>query len=140
MNEKVEKIKEHFIRNKDRYIVGTIVGITTAGITWLIMRRSRAVLDYVGADCPDTESTDFLSLFSNKFNINSSITNNVVTVIEREGRGHPGYRVRDLDTLMEWDTQGLAAKSLNTTPMVISKHIRGIYPDAKGHHLERIAV
>lgn len=134
----IEKIKAHIKEHKEKYITVGVTVVISAGITYIIMRRPRAVLDYVGADCPDTESTGLLSFISNKFIIGSRIENQIVTVVEREGRGHPGYRVRDLDTLVEYETQGLYASEINCSPMTVSKHLRGIYPDACGHHAERI--
>lgn len=64
----------------------------------------------------------------------------VVTVIEREGRGHPGYLVRCLETNDIYPSQTAAAKALDIPPSVITDHINGKFPDAHGFHIERIAI
>ena len=66
-------------------------------------------------------------------------TQNVVTVIEREGRGHPGYLVRCLETGRVFPSQDAAARSIGAYPSILSSHLQGKHSDVFGLHFERIA-
>lgn len=135
-----EDIRSHFQKNKNVYIAG-IAGIAFASITCRIMKGSypdvlRASESSVPRvlDGPAKVTVTPLSLFSNR------MTNNTVTVIKRDGRGHPGYPVMDLDTGDFWFTQGESARALNAWPSVVSGHLNGKLPDVNGHHLARVEV
>jgi hypothetical protein len=118
-------IKEHFERNKRVYWISSLVVV--AGVTCVIMRGR-----YVGVPrVPNVITIRPLTFFSNK-------TKNIVNVFVRDGRGHPGYMIADLDTGIIYPSQYEAARALNASPGVVSGHLRGKLSDVHGHHLERV--
>jgi hypothetical protein len=134
----VESIKSHVKRHQVLYSIGAGFGI--AGITSLILKGC-----YTGVlrvpessvprvlDGPVKVTVTPFSLLSNR------MTNNIVNVVHREGRGHPGYPVFDLDENILYMTQGLAAKALKTSDSIVSGHLKGKLPDVNGHHLVHVA-
>jgi len=127
----VAKIKVHFRKNKDRYKFFGIGAV--AGITLVIMRGRCA--DFLRSS--DTAATTVfarpLFLFSNH---NKII--NVVAVIEREGRGHPGYSVMCKETGDFFFSQNGAAAWAGVSDANMSLHVRGKLPDVDGWHFERV--
>ncbi len=129
------QIKAHVGRHKTEYIVGSIV---IAGITYIIMRSHTGIQRVPESsiprvlDGPTKVTVTPFSLLSNRQ------TNNVINIIHKEGRGHPGYPVFDLDDKILYNTQGLAAKALNAWPSVVSGHLNGKLSDVNGHHLIRV--
>ena len=133
-----EDIRNHFQKNKNAYMAGA-AGILFAGITCRIMKGSYPDVLRVSEssvprvlDGPAKVTVTPLSLFSNR------MTNNIVTVIEREGRGHPGYLVRCLETNEIFTSQYEAARQLGVWPSIVSGHLNGKLADVAGKHLERI--
>ena len=63
---------------------------------------------------------------------------NVVNAFEREGRGHPGYLTRCLETKMTWPTQKAAAYAHGVHPNRMSDHLNGRLEHLNGNHFERI--
>jgi hypothetical protein len=102
------------------------------------MKRGRIeALGNAGAYGPETADTLVTNRpFSFAF---LSSRQNVVNVIVREGRGHPGYLVHNIDTDQYFQSQRAAAKFLGTDEMVISRHLRGKLPHAKGYRFKRVA-
>lgn len=124
-------VKEHFKRHKTTYLVaGTAV--TVAGITYLIMRGTGAqrVPGVEGAQRVPANTASFI--FKNKQTVN------VTTVLEREGRGHPGWPVKNLETKHVFLSQNAAAEAFDINPGVLSGHLTGKFPDANGLHFERV--
>jgi hypothetical protein len=126
---KIERIKRHFKERKDLY-VGIGIGIGITGITCLIMRGRHASVPRV-LDGPARVTVRPLAFLSNQ-------RTNVVAVIERAGRGHPGYLVRCLETGEIYLSQIEAASAINTYPSVMSGHLQGKLPDVHGMHFERV--
>jgi hypothetical protein len=129
----INKIKNHFVRNAPLYLVGF------AGFSCLMMRGRYPGIQRVpesgvrGAlDGPTKVTVTPLSFFSNR------MTNNIITVIERDGRGHPGYLVRCLETNEIFPSQKEAARTMGVYPSLISGHLRGKLPDVDGQHFERV--
>lgn len=128
------------------------------------MRESHTPL-VAGGDCPNKEPMDSfmrnqhaglidraqrglqdhrvhgISPFSFNFLTKESgnITN-IVNVLEREGRGHPGYMIRCIETLEEFSSQDKAAFNENVSSMIMSLHIRGKIPDVNGLYFERVSL
>ena len=125
------RVKQHIKKHKLIY-TNVATAVAFAGITCVIMRGRHAGVQRV-PDGSETITVRPLSILSNQ-------KSNVVTVIEREGRGHPGYRIMDLDTGVVHLSQADTARALNTYPSVISGHIQGKLSDANGHHLMRVTV
>lgn len=133
---KKEKIVSHFREHKQMHIgVGVGLGVATlAGITYLIVRDRYEALVPDGAYGSKTADTSItmrpLSIFSSQ--------NNIVNVEARNGRGHPGYIVRCLETGDYFTSQREAAAALNVSETILSKHLSGKIQDAEGFHLERL--
>ena len=126
----LNEVKAHVGRHKVAYSVGTVV---IAGITFAIVRGRYVMVGNAALNGSDGITVRPLSFFSNKQMVN------VVSVVEREGRGHPGYMVRCLETGVRYVTQEDAAKAIGADPTIMSRHINGIFDNAKGLHFERIA-
>ena len=118
------KIKNHFIRNAPAYVI-------LAGFTYHIMRGRHAVVGNAASDGSETITVRPLSFFSKQ-------TNNVIAVIEREGRGHPGYITRCIETNKDFPTQGKAANAYGINRTVMSRHVNGLIDNANGLHFERL--
>jgi hypothetical protein len=122
-------IREHVERHKVVYSVGAIVVV--AGITYLIMKgRTIGVASSIPNGSEMITNRPF-TFFSNRTNI--------ITVLEREGRGHPGFRILCDETGQTWDSQIKAAADAGTHPIYMSKHVRGEMSDIHGKHYRRIA-
>ena len=79
------------------------------------------------------EATNTASLiFRNKQTIN------MTTVIERDGRGHPGWPVRNLETRRIDLSQKAAAKHFRIPESVLSAHLNKKFENADGLHFERV--
>lgn len=134
-----DEVKSHFEKYKFVYLAGGI-GVGVAGFTYLIMRGHYTGIQGVPEsgiqgvlDGPAKVAVSPLAFFSHQ-------TNNVVAVIEREGRGHPGYPVWCSETNESWPTQNAAAKGLGVYPSLVSGHLNGKFPDVDGKHLHRVNV
>lgn len=119
-------------QNKKKIIYSCLAtGLVFAGIAAFIMRGRYTVLQS-GADGHSRVTVRPFSFFSKQIV-------SVVNVIEREGRGHPGYITRCLETMEDFITQGDAARSAGVDDNTMSRHIRGMIPDIKGLHYQRVA-
>ena len=120
----LDKMKET-IRNNWKPLV---VGVGIAGITCFIMRgRYEACIERAYGPIVTVRP---LSFFSKQF----------VTVVLRDGRGHPGYVVKCLETGSIYLSQAEAAKAMGFTPSTLSQHLNGMRSHIHGFHLERVAV
>lgn len=124
-----DKLKAHVKRHREAYIVGIVC---LAGITYLVMRSRHTGLTKV-PDGHESVTVRPLSIFANQ-------KNNIVTVIEREGRGHPGYLIKCLETGEIFSSQAVAADAAGTSPWFMSGHINGRFPDVNGRHFDRVSV
>jgi hypothetical protein len=127
--ERIERVKAHFEKHKTiYYCVGT--GFLTAGITAVVMRGRYAGIQRV-PDGSDMITIRPLSILSRQ---------NVVTVLERDGKGHPGYIIKCLETGQVFPSQASAAKTLGLYPSAISGHLNGKESHAGGFHFERVSI
>lgn len=125
---KYEAVKKHLDRHRVIYISGA-VGVLSAGITYVITREAYAgIIEVPDGHIVTVRPLSFLS---------KQIVN-VVTVIEREGRGHPGYRILCLETGEIFESQRKASEALLVFPGVVSDHLRGKVEDIHGLHFQRI--
>lgn len=131
------KIKAHFVEHKELYI-GLGIGVGVAGITAIIVRGRHAEVQRVSDEDPSVKRVIVrpLNILSNR----PATTSSVVTVIERDGRGHPGYITRNLETNRYFPSQTKAAEEFDIPLSVMSDHIRGKFEDANGLHFERIVI
>ena len=127
----IQKIKKHF---KDHQVVYscTVTAIIVAGITTLIMRSNIALGGMSeGAALGGTSNTASF-IFRNKQIIN------ITSVLDREGRGHPGWPVRNLESKRIFFSQREAAMTFDIPEGRLSGHLKGLYPDIDGLHFERV--
>lgn len=126
-----EDIRGHFERHRFAYGVGA--GVVIAGITYFIMRGTIAHGGMgEGLNAPGGLTNTASFIFRNKQTIN------VTTVLDREGRGHPGWPVRNLETKHISFSQREAAKLFDIPEGRLSGHLKGLYPDVDGLHFERV--
>jgi len=135
MRDYIEKIKIHIEKHKMVYsCAATAVGV--AGITAVIMRgryETLAIGGVYGSKTADTSITMRpFSFFSQQ--------KNVVKVIARDGRGHPGYIIRSLDTQELFGSQREAASVFGISETLLSKHLSGKIQNAEGYRFERLSM
>jgi hypothetical protein len=125
-----KNVKSHFERHKVAYSLGA--GVAVAGITCLIMRGTgvRGAPGVSGVRGAPTNIASFI--------FRSPQTVNITTVLDREGRGHPGWPVRNLETKRIFFSQKEAADAFGIRKGVMSGHINGKFPDIDGLHFERV--
>lgn len=134
-----EKIKNHLKRRRIVY-TSICTGVVVAGITVLIMREPRTILQG-GVDCPVKEPTGSLSfLFGRSIFGHVSNTNNAVTTIHNGLKGHPGFVTRCVETGELFTTQGSASKAFNIPESIMSKHLNQGRELIEGLHFERLGV
>lgn len=130
-NDKIQEFKNHVKRHKKIYIVGSVI---FAGITLVIMRR-RVPL-FVSAPENSTEFNIRPLAFLSK----QDVRTNIVNVLEREGRGHPGYLVRCLETDEIFPSQAQAAEAFGGNATTMTSHLLGKYDNFHGFHFERVGI
>ena len=139
MDENVEQEDGYFKRHKKAYLWGG--GMSLAVITCLIMRgRIASIQEVLGGS--DEITVRPLTFLSKEVSTTTMIdqSKHVVNVLEREGRGHPGYIVRCVETGLLYLSQKSAAEELNIPAWLMSDHLNGKLPDAHGWHLERVGI
>lgn len=133
VNQTKQKIKDHLERHKVLYSCAT-TGMVFAGITCLIMRsnavRGAACINGIRGVPSNTAS----------FNFKNKQTINVTTVLDREGRGHPGWPVRNLETKRIEFSQKDMADLFGISYTALSGHLNGKFPDVDGLHFERVSL
>lgn len=132
VNQTKQKIKEHLERHKVLYSCAT-TGVMFAGITCLIMRSNIAQGGMSRANAQGGLSNTASLIFKNKQIINT------ITVLERDGRGHPGYPVRNLETKHIEPSQFAMANYFGIPEGLLSGHLNGKFPDVDGLHFERVS-
>ena len=115
-----KKIQQHLQDNKDVYIAlgfGLMIG-------WIMK-------DLYGS---------FRIVNTNTVSptISPTISPSIHIVTVADGRGHPGFGVRRVDTGQEWPKQILAAIEEGIDPVALSKHINGRTPHINEVVYERI--
>jgi hypothetical protein len=128
-----EKVKTHIKEHKFAYSCAA-TGIVVAGFTAIVMKGSCAILQS-GMDGPAKVTTLPFS-----FNFLTRESGNIVTTVHNGNRGHPGFRVRNLDFLIERDTQGEMSRMFSISPAMLSSHLNGKVDNVNGLHFERIPV
>ncbi len=145
LNDNIEEVKggvmkirnrvvRHFRENKKTYIaigVSFTVGVLARN-TRPIMRSNTAR----GAVSEDAAQRGTINAASLIFRNQGTV--NVTTVLDREGRGHPGWPCRNLETKRIFFSQREAALAFDIPERVLSGHLKGKFPDADGLHFERV--
>jgi hypothetical protein len=98
------------------------------------MRRNiaRGVMGESGPQRGPANTASFSFMFKSPQKIN------ITTVLDREGRGHPGWPVRNLETKNIFFSQKQAAEAFNIPQNVLSGHLKGKFSDVDGLHFERV--
>ena len=125
---RIDRFKAHFERNRNRYWVGSLVGV--AGITYLIMRSTVA---HRGAGVGLNAHRGLANTASFIFGKNEQ-TITVVKVVRRHGPGHPGYPVMNLETGLTTTSARAMAKTFDISEGNLLGHLNGRFPDVKGLH------
>ena len=122
--EKFDRIKQHLNENKDRYLIGA--GALVVG----------AAAGYAGGFYTSGGVVQIVD--SLKVQINSPSTNEIVLTVVRNGRGHPGYITRCIETGQQWSTQGEAAAAIGRSSRHMTDHLNGATEHLNGLHFERV--
>lgn len=125
--EQLEKAKNAIKKNWTPFVAGAIF----AGFTYGIMRGRN-----VGLLRGSTSIVRYAALEIRPLSFFSKQT---VVVVVREGRGHPGYLTKCLETGQTFLTQGDAARYAGSNATSMSRHMFGDLPHVNGFHFERIA-
>lgn len=131
------KVKKHLSAHKELYL-GLCVGLTIAGITYLIMRDPESILPSgidaelpSGSVAPDQAQTGF-------FIFADTINGDIATTVYNGTRGHPGFITRCIETGELFLTQSSAARSVGSSNSIMSTHLNGKLEDVNGYHFERV--
>ena len=116
-----QKVKGHFKRNKDTYIVGG--ACLTAGV----------VIGVVVSKSVRSESDDVITNVKGIF-IKSPVTTNV----HLERRGHPGNVIRCNETGEIFASQRRAAEVMGISRMALSNQLSGKVDSVKGYTFEKL--
>lgn len=125
-----ESAKEHIKRHKAVYIC-VAVGVTSAGITYLIMRSvatqpiSSSVTGTAGSSVTGTGKKVVISN---------------VSFISADRKGPPSWVVRCKETGIIFTSQRAAALAMNIEESNLSKHLNGLQASAENYHFERICM
>lgn len=136
MHERIKKIKNHIEDYRFTYSWVGITSIVTAGITCAIMKGRYEGLGNAG---PYESKTIDTLVTMRPFSFLSQ-QHNIVEVIARGGRGHPGYIVHSIDTGEFFASQREAASIFGIAQNVMSKHLNGKLEHANGYHFERVQI
>jgi len=122
--------REHIKRNKEVYIcIG--VGLTSAGITYLIMRS--AATQHISSSVTGTAGSSVTGTGKNVV-----ISN--VSFISSDRKGPPSWVVRCKETGNIFTSQRTAALAMGIDESNLSKHLNGLQPTAENYHFERICM
>jgi hypothetical protein len=119
MNDKVEEVKAHIRTHRQKYIF--------AGSCVLSAAAGAGAMKVLGAEQIAIVDSIKLTLLSWK----SPTTNTITQLLVR--RGHPGNVVQCLETGEVFASQNAAAVSMGLNPGEVSKQVRGLIPDVRGH-------
>jgi len=120
-----EGIRAHFRKHKVKYAFGA--GVVISGMIVVITRNSLSQ-----AQINQNNGASFF--------IGKNLQNNyLVSVLDREGRGHPGYMVECIENRVRYISQLDAAQTFDVNPNTMSAHIRGTGPEnIHGFHFQRL--
>jgi hypothetical protein len=124
-------ISNHVKQYKVAYSLGA--GIAIAGLTCVIMRSKPCPLGGGMEPLPVRGVANIASHFSS-----GDKTINITNVLVREGRGHPGWPVQNLETKQVFLSQKQAANTFGISETNLSSHLKGKFADANGLHFERV--
>src|SRR6478735_4302772 len=121
---RIEKIKEHFKRNKDKYIyttTGVVVGVS--GLILVLWKTGKFNRTTVVIQ----EGKEQLQVVGDN--------NKIVQSLTRYGnnQGRPREAVLDVTTGIVYKGKGIAARDVGGTRSQMSEHLKGNRKDVNGH-------
>lgn len=143
----MDKVKEHFKRNQDRYICFG-VGVGFVGITALIMRsrsdfsikRDHVVLAKRDHVVPGETSVNALEVNRGGLVLGNSYALNNVSFISSNRKGPPSWVVRCKETGNIFMSQVKAATEMGLSKEHLSTHLNGMRDNVNGYTFERICL
>lgn len=131
------KIKKHFRKHRTKYLVGLGVMAGAAvggGVMYVIMKgRMNDVVE---------EGAQNVAKLERLVNLENSVVNGDINVISNitqlVRRGHPGFRIRCIETGEEFASIRRAAELLDISRTALREHLNGIRPDVKGLTFENL--
>ena len=110
MKERLRKIKEHLIENREIYISGAIGLVVGAATTYFVLSRNQTgtTIDSknIKVLSPTTNLTQTISMYGNPL-------------------GRPGKPVFDTITGKRYESEKLAARAVGTSAVMMSRHLNG---------------
>lgn len=131
-----QKLQAHWNEYRLFYI-GTGVGLALAGITYGIVKHKNGKSTYWAHSPMESPPTGHIGFIFSDSTISDST---FVNVLERDGRGHPGYLTRCLETGLTYPSQKSAAAAFGFDKTHMSDHLHGRLENLGGYHFERICM
>ena len=146
------ELKNHVVRNKERYIVGAAV-VTGVIITVVIMKKNqnlrcgfssvlRCGAEGLGGDVGNTTRSSYN--FSQSISIgkarDTTVTYAPIFSAYSGKRGSSGFITRCLETGEVFKTQSAAAEAFGISPSALSSHLNKGLDLTQGLHFERWGV
>ena len=113
--EKLAHIKVHIREHKEAYIAGGVGLLVGAAGTMVLITKN-----------PDVQAVQKIIGL-----VNWKPKQTIEVWIE--ALGDPGNIVQDITTGTIYASQGQAARELGLHPSMVSRHLKGEFPDVKGH-------
>lgn len=127
MHPRLDKIKQHVKDNKVTYIVGVSCVAAGAAVGGVIVYLK---LNGVSVD----SSVDVSQVIAYK----SPVTVNNTTIVELVRRGHPGFRVRNVETGEEFASIKRAAEMFGISATTLRRHLAGLVESVDGLKFENL--
>jgi len=121
MNERLEKVKQHFVDHRELYIgIGVGIAVTVAGVSIF-------------------ELVDGKNIISQKaIAVWKSTITQIATQIYIKAPGNSGNVIQDLATGIVYPSQNAAAEALGISKYNVSKHLNGKLPNAEGRIFKKL--
>lgn len=119
---RIQKIKDHVVRNKKVYITGGVCFVLGAAIGGGVVAKQQniAIIDsfkLINWKSPHTSKTVQINI---------------------PRKGNSGNVIRDTATGTIYPSQNEVVKALGVDPSNLSRHLNGKYPDADGKIFEKL--
>ena len=127
MHPRLERVKNHVKENKAAYIVGAAgvaVGAAVGG-TLVYLKMQGVNVD---------SSVSVMQGVAFK----SPVTVNNTTIVELVRRGHPGFRIQNVETGEEFASVRRVAELFGISRTTLMRHLDGSLPDAGGQVFQKI--
>lgn len=125
MIKRIDAVKEHIARNRDRYVIGGVCLVTgiALGATIIAFKNGEGI-------GPSSAKVNGL------VNLHSPANN--VVIAQVKSPGNAGNVIQCIETQTIFSSQESAAKALGIDASRISRHLNGLLDNAKGLHFRII--